>query len=180
MCAERKEDSADPQGVTGRRRDLAHAAARRHNLDLAAACGVPAVAIVLDLPVERMLANNTGRAGRVVDDEVVRRQRRDLDEAGQSWIIRTSGMANAAVEASQALGPAAPGPTTMLSGSSASVCRPMTPLRLTLHSAPPLNPRWTSMGDSYWNIQPSESPPRMALPTSLPRPVRCQPLVFCP
>ncbi|MFI8524961.1 AAA family ATPase [Promicromonospora sukumoe] len=58
-----------------------HAAARRHNLDLAAACGVPAVAIVLDLPVERMLANNAGRAGRVVDDEVVRRQRRDLDEA---------------------------------------------------------------------------------------------------
>lgn len=56
-------------------------AGRLRNLELAAECGVPAVAVVLDLPVERLLANNAGRTGRVVAEDVVREQRRELDEA---------------------------------------------------------------------------------------------------
>lgn len=58
-----------------------HAGARKRNLDLAAACGVPVVAIVFDIPVERMLANNARRVGRVVGEDVVRKQRLDLDDA---------------------------------------------------------------------------------------------------
>jgi protein phosphatase len=49
-------------------------AARRVLLGLAAAGGVPAVAIVFDLPVEVILARNAARTARVVDETVVRQQ----------------------------------------------------------------------------------------------------------
>jgi protein phosphatase len=45
---------------------------RRSLLDQAAAAGVPAVAIVLDLPVETVLVRNSRRRPRVVDEAVVR------------------------------------------------------------------------------------------------------------
>lgn len=45
---------------------------RRALLARAAAAGVPATAIVLDLPVEIVLARNAARRPRVVDEEVVR------------------------------------------------------------------------------------------------------------
>jgi len=47
--------------------------ARRALLQRSIAAGVPAVAIVLDLPAEVVLARNAGRIGRVVDEGVVRR-----------------------------------------------------------------------------------------------------------
>ena len=46
--------------------------ARRALLDQAAVAGIPAIAIVLDLPAEVVLARNASR-GRVVDEAVVRR-----------------------------------------------------------------------------------------------------------
>jgi protein phosphatase len=49
------------------------ASSRRALLARAAAAGVPAVAIVLDLPVAAVLARNAGRETRVVDEAVVRR-----------------------------------------------------------------------------------------------------------
>jgi protein phosphatase len=45
---------------------------RRALLARAAAAGVPATAIVLDLPAEIVLARNAARRPRVVDEEVVR------------------------------------------------------------------------------------------------------------
>jgi predicted kinase len=60
--------------------------ARRVLLRLAAGAGVPAVAIVFDLPAEVILARNAARAGRVVDEAVVRdhiaRVRTLIDRAG--------------------------------------------------------------------------------------------------
>lgn len=47
--------------------------ARRALLARAAAAGLPAVAIVLDLPPATVLARNAGRSGRIVDERVVRR-----------------------------------------------------------------------------------------------------------
>ena len=49
------------------------ASARRGLLALARAAGVPAVAIVLDLPLETILARNAARRSRTVDEDVVRR-----------------------------------------------------------------------------------------------------------
>lgn len=46
--------------------------ARRPLLRRSIAAGVPAVAIVFDLPAEVVLARNAGRIGRVVDEQVVR------------------------------------------------------------------------------------------------------------
>ena len=46
--------------------------ARRALLRRARAAGVPAVAIVLDLPPEVVLDRNAGRPGRVVDESIVR------------------------------------------------------------------------------------------------------------
>jgi len=45
---------------------------RRTLLARAAAAGVPAIAIVLDLPAETVLARNAARSSRVVDDTIVR------------------------------------------------------------------------------------------------------------
>ena len=47
--------------------------ARRALLDRARAAGLPAVAIVLDPPASTVLAQNAGRASRVVDEAIVRR-----------------------------------------------------------------------------------------------------------
>jgi protein phosphatase len=49
------------------------ASARRALLACAAAAGVPAIAIVLDLPVATVLARNAARESRIVDEAVVRR-----------------------------------------------------------------------------------------------------------
>ena len=58
-------------------------AARRALVQRAAAAGLPAIAIVLDLPPAVVLARNAARGGRVVDDPVVRRHlerlRRTID-----------------------------------------------------------------------------------------------------
>jgi protein phosphatase len=45
---------------------------RRTLLARAAAAGVPATAIVLDLPAETVLARNAARRPRVVDEDIVR------------------------------------------------------------------------------------------------------------
>lgn len=61
-------------------------AARRGLLIRSRAAGLPAIAIVLDLPPAVVLARNAGRPGRVVDEPVVRRHldrmRATLDRAG--------------------------------------------------------------------------------------------------
>src|SRR5581483_1733566 len=56
-------------------------AARRALLRRAAAAGIPAVAIVFDLPLDVVLAQNARRAGRVVEPRVVERQWRTLAAA---------------------------------------------------------------------------------------------------
>jgi predicted kinase len=48
-------------------------AARRELVRRSAAAGLPAIAIVLDLPIDVVLARNAGRLERVVDDQIVRR-----------------------------------------------------------------------------------------------------------
>jgi protein phosphatase len=59
------------------------ASSRRALLARAVAAGVPATAIVLDLPVTTVLARNAGRQARIVDEAIVRRHlgalRRSLD-----------------------------------------------------------------------------------------------------
>jgi len=47
-------------------------AARRTLLRSAAAAGLPAVAIVFDLPADVVLARNAGRVERIVDEQVIR------------------------------------------------------------------------------------------------------------
>lgn len=53
--------------------------ARAALLRLAAAAGIPAVAIVLDLPAPVVLARNAARRGRVVPEDAVRRQLEALE-----------------------------------------------------------------------------------------------------
>ena len=55
--------------------------ARRALLRRARAAGVPAIAIVLDLPATAVVERNAGRAGRVVDEEIVRLQLAQLRAA---------------------------------------------------------------------------------------------------
>lgn len=61
-------------------------AARRRLLVAASLARIPAIAIVLDLPVEVLLARNAGRVRRIVEERVVLRQlarlRRSLDRPG--------------------------------------------------------------------------------------------------
>jgi len=57
------------------------AGARRPLLALAARLGRPVVAIVFHVPLERCLAQNARRPGRVVPDAVVRRQHAQLPAA---------------------------------------------------------------------------------------------------
>jgi predicted kinase len=63
-------------------------AARRGLLQRAAAAGLPAIAIVLDLPPEIILARNAARTERVVDERIVRnhleRLRRTIDSPATS------------------------------------------------------------------------------------------------
>ncbi len=60
--------------------------ARQALLVRAGAAGLPAIAIVLDLPPATVFARNTGRSGRIVDERVVRRHlerlRHSLDNPG--------------------------------------------------------------------------------------------------
>lgn len=49
-------------------------AARQALLRIAATAGLPAVAIVFDLPADVVLARNAARVGRIVDEQVVRNQ----------------------------------------------------------------------------------------------------------
>lgn len=58
-----------------------HAMARQRNLELAAECRVPTIAVVFDVSLERCLTNNARRRVRVVDQEVIVQQRRDLIDA---------------------------------------------------------------------------------------------------
>lgn len=58
-----------------------HTMARQRNLELAAECRVPTVAIVFDISVERCLANNGRRTGRRVDQAVILEQRRVFVDA---------------------------------------------------------------------------------------------------
>ncbi len=55
--------------------------ARRTLTRLAHRHGIPAVAVVLDLPPELVLARNATRTGRIVPEAAVRRQLRDLRRA---------------------------------------------------------------------------------------------------
>jgi predicted kinase len=74
-------------------------AARRALLTRARAAGVPAIAIVLDLPPAVVLARNAARPGRVVDASVVDRHlaglRATLD--GGAGSLRSEGFARAVV-----------------------------------------------------------------------------------
>lgn len=67
------------------------AGARRALLDRARQAKVPAVAIVLDLPADVVLARNAARGGRVVDAAVVRRQLADLRPALDRGLLAGEG-----------------------------------------------------------------------------------------
>lgn len=73
--------------------------ARRPMLAIAGAAGLPATALVLDLPPALVLARNATRAGRVVDDAIVRRHlghlRRSLDGPGPG--LRDEGFSNVVI-----------------------------------------------------------------------------------
>jgi predicted kinase len=69
------------------------ASARRGLLRLATQTGRPAVAVAFDVPLERCLAQNAARPGRIVPEEVVRRQHRAmagvlvrLPHEGFAWV----------------------------------------------------------------------------------------------
>jgi len=65
--------------------------ARRGLVRRAAAHGIPAVAIVLNLDPEVVLARNAGRAGRVVPETAVRRQLAELARTLQPDVLKTEG-----------------------------------------------------------------------------------------
>jgi protein phosphatase len=67
--------------------------ARRALLRRAAAHGVPAVAIVLDLPPAMVLARNAARIGRVVPEGAVRAQLDDLARSVRPGILEAEGFA---------------------------------------------------------------------------------------
>lgn len=67
--------------------------ARRGIVRRAAAHGVPAVAIVLDLDPAIVLARNAARAGRVVPEHAVRRQLADLRRSLQPGGLEAEGFA---------------------------------------------------------------------------------------
>jgi protein phosphatase len=69
------------------------APARRALLRAAAAAGLPAVAVVLDLPSDLVLARNAARRGRVVPEAAVRRHLRDLAAARQDPDLAAEGFA---------------------------------------------------------------------------------------
>lgn len=67
--------------------------ARRTLLRRAAAHGVPAIAIVLDLPAATVLARNAARAGRVVPEAAVRAQLAGLARSLRPGVIEGEGFA---------------------------------------------------------------------------------------
>jgi protein phosphatase len=67
--------------------------ARRALLRRAAARGVPAIAIVLDLPPSTVLARNGARRGRVVPEAAVRAQLGDLDRSLRPGVLEAEGFA---------------------------------------------------------------------------------------
>jgi protein phosphatase len=73
--------------------------ARRALLVRARAAGLPSIAVVLDLPPTTVLERNAGRAGRVVDERVVRRHlgrlRASLDGSGPG--LRAEGFSQVVV-----------------------------------------------------------------------------------
>ena len=71
----------------------ATAPARGVLLRAAGAAGVPAVAIVLDLPADVVLARNAARRARAVPEAAVRRHLRDLAAAGADRELAAEGFA---------------------------------------------------------------------------------------
>jgi protein phosphatase len=67
--------------------------ARRALTRIAARHGIPAVAVVLDLPPELVLARNASRAGRIVPEAAVRRQLADLERSLHRDAIAADGFA---------------------------------------------------------------------------------------
>ena len=65
--------------------------ARRTLLGQAQAAGIPAVAIVLDLPAETVHARNAGRATRIVDAAVVERHLATLRETLDAGSLEDEG-----------------------------------------------------------------------------------------
>lgn len=59
----------------------------------AAAHGIPAVAIVLDLDPEIVVARNARRVGRVVPEPAVRRQLADLERSARPGVLEAEGFA---------------------------------------------------------------------------------------
>jgi predicted kinase len=70
------------------------ARARHALLRASASAGVPAVAIVLDLPIDAVVARNAARRGRVVPEAVVRRHLRDLAAGGSDADLLAEGFAS--------------------------------------------------------------------------------------
>lgn len=67
--------------------------ARRPLLAFAAAAGVPAIAIVLEPPVDVVMARNAARIGRVVPEPAVRRQLADLTRTLAAGRLEAEGFA---------------------------------------------------------------------------------------
>jgi len=68
--------------------------ARRQLLRRAAEAGVPAVAVVLDLPGAVVLARNASRPDRVVPEAAIRRQLAELDRTLRAGRLETEGFAS--------------------------------------------------------------------------------------
>jgi predicted kinase len=69
------------------------ASARRALLERAKRAGIPAVAIVLDLDPDLVLARNRARTGRIVPDDVVARQLAHLDQMLDADALAAEGVA---------------------------------------------------------------------------------------
>jgi predicted kinase len=67
--------------------------ARRSLTRIAARHGIPAVAIVLDLPPDLVLVRNATRQGRIVPEAAVRRQLADLDRSLRRADLTSEGFA---------------------------------------------------------------------------------------
>lgn len=68
--------------------------ARRQLMRRAAEAGVPAVAVVLDLPGAVVLARNAARVGRVVPEAAIQRQLAELDRTLRTGRLETEGFAS--------------------------------------------------------------------------------------
>jgi protein phosphatase len=67
--------------------------ARRSLVRRASTHGIPAIAIVLDLPERLVLARNATRPGRIVPEAAVRRQLRDLERSVRRGDLAADGFA---------------------------------------------------------------------------------------